>query len=900
MNANIQLKKIETDQKTRTVFVSENSIFYPEENYLELVLTNGNKTHEYRHIISPKITPEVVKKAGYQILNPIQAAFYLAMRKWFKNTTFSAICAAPTSSGKTGIILTYLDHFLNIHPKGIAVYISPRTALAREKFQEFQKIFGNNNVEIKTGDNPDTQVSRKPILVCTPDYLSLSIRNSSSFIKEIKCIIIDEVHTLFNQIDQSKSPIDEVLWFTKEKNIPFLLLSATIPLLKDMTEFYQPDLLLQSTWQPVPLEKRVLSSFQEKNLIFDVETDCLFSTKECKDKCPLISLDSYPGKEGKIKPQSNDFLRLAMLRNIMRSFARKEGKKALIFVHSKDNGWKLLELLTVFCRFKTLNSTDYLPFDLSENTPTQDFTTAFYCADLDPVEKITIEKKFLKDDNFPILITTTSLAYGVNLPADTVLIPVIPIRDNGLTNLFIPDIIDCTQMAGRAGRYGMTKKGKVYFIVRTKDTNKISESLFEISNYPYKEILKNKSITSILANSILLSIKKKSPLAGIPHLSFLVKEAEVSYNDIFRYKGILDSLHYTTENEHTKEPRLTVKGEYCLTSGISPFILEKVLKLLFTSKNIQFKNPDEKEYFLLLTTFYISGILAESTYKNFLEKRKISIPFKLYELPESHIINRMMSSSYGVYYIYDNYNQNTESLVRENNSVLSLFLLTSGAYFFYGLPKPFADLSYITLATKNYITRNLLSFIDKFSGFPPGLAFYALHVFNHQLRGSALLLFLALKSIYKEKLRFGYFKKNLLALTIPFIIPPNVDAISSSDFLQPTEKIKTIVKTLKSNWEVFEKISKHILHVHKENRMTFFNKKIDAHRFDDELEDLLKKINDFITDCELSNYENIEDHKIYNTEICELVTRTMGKRFQDNNELKKFTQNYFKLKQIAF
>lgn len=83
----------------------------------------------------------------------------------------------------------------------------------------------------------------------------------------------------------------------------------------------------------------------------------------------------------------------------------------------------------------------------------------FHNADLEKKERHSLEKKFKEDPSFRVIIATSTLAWGLNLPARRVVI-------TGLhRGLELVENYDIWQMAGRAGRPGYDPRGDVYILL---------------------------------------------------------------------------------------------------------------------------------------------------------------------------------------------------------------------------------------------------------------------------------------------------------------------------------------------------------------------------------------------------------------------------------------------------
>ena len=112
-------------------------------------------------------------------------------------------------------------------------------------------------------------------------------------------------------------------------------------------------------------------------------------------------------------------------------------EKALVFVHDKNTGRQLEAKLThagIDCKFHN--------------------------ADLELKDRIAVETSFesQNENSLRVLISTSTLAWGRNLPAVNVIIVGVT---RGLSNV---DDLDIIQMAGRAGRLGWSDVGRCYLI----------------------------------------------------------------------------------------------------------------------------------------------------------------------------------------------------------------------------------------------------------------------------------------------------------------------------------------------------------------------------------------------------------------------------------------------------
>ena len=119
---------------------------------------------------------------------------------------------APTGTGKT--LSGFLPSFLDIHDRGSngclhTLYISPLKALTVDVHRNITKPIEAINLpisfETRTGDTPagrrKRQKSKPPdFLMTTPESLALllSYEDAATYFSELRFIIIDELHTFFD------------------------------------------------------------------------------------------------------------------------------------------------------------------------------------------------------------------------------------------------------------------------------------------------------------------------------------------------------------------------------------------------------------------------------------------------------------------------------------------------------------------------------------------------------------------------------------------------------------------------------------------------------------------------------------------------------------------------------
>lgn len=148
----------------------------------------------------------------FETFNPIQTQLFHTLY----HTDAPVLLGAPTGSGKTIVAELCLLRMKRMNPKAKCVYIAPLKSLARERLKEWKKRLGGDPLKWKVIElSGDTHHDRRTlqtadVLVCTPEKWDLVSRgwrgvagtdvdkkkNARSFVKDVRLLVIDEIHLL--------------------------------------------------------------------------------------------------------------------------------------------------------------------------------------------------------------------------------------------------------------------------------------------------------------------------------------------------------------------------------------------------------------------------------------------------------------------------------------------------------------------------------------------------------------------------------------------------------------------------------------------------------------------------------------------------------------------------------
>ncbi len=457
---------------------------------------------------------EVDPKIPYPFLNPIQTLFY----KLYKGG--NALVSSPTSSGKSLIAYLFMKNF-----EGRVVYVAPTKALVKEKAVEFRTYYGKS-VEMRTGDSvlESYKEVRARVVVSTYENLAYAFRNFARWLQEVEAVVIDEVHQI-----SKRWVLEEIITACKKRDLAMLCLSATLPGLEELSEWIDAKLVIKSAWRPVPLHREVMNLTQFKPIRKELEGEDLIAGRL------LTALFSL----------------------------KQRGEQVILFVPKKSLGWKMLELAKEE-KIGIMNQT--LPFEVEEEREPE---IAFHNADIPKEEREQIEKAF-REGKLQTLIATQTLAYGVNLPADRVIILAKFFRKQGKLRS-IPDSLDILQMEGRAGRLGIREEGYSNLLVygaRDKDLQRELECALE---KPFTTAIMEEAEDTALSFFLLLAHMYEGKnyenyLRNTYSFKKISKEKVERIEKFLRIHGYLEGYN------------LSQKGLFCVKTGIPPLSFEEFLR----------------------------------------------------------------------------------------------------------------------------------------------------------------------------------------------------------------------------------------------------------------------------------------------------------------------------------
>lgn len=392
--------------------------------------------------------------------NPVQTQIFHTLY----NTDNNALVGAPTGSGKTVAAELVMWAAFRDRPGSKVVYIAPMKALVKERVGDWGKrLTGPMNKKLVelTGDvTPDLKtIEAADIIITTPekwDGISRSWQKRS-YVQNVSCVIIDEIHLLGGD----RGPILEVIVSRMnyigsqlEKKVRVVGLSTALANAIDLANWLGIDKVglfnFRHSVRPVPLE---------------------------------IYIDGFPGKHYCPRMATMNKPTYAAIKT------HSPTQPVIVFVSSRRQTRLTAQDLIAYCGMED-NPRQWLHMDdmememILESVHDESlrmslaFGIGLHHAGLKEGDRKIVEELFL-NMKIQILIATSTLAWGVNLPAHLVVIKGTEFYNYKERRYVDFPITDVLQMMGRAGRPQFDNTGISRVFVQDSKKNFFKKFLHE-------------------------------------------------------------------------------------------------------------------------------------------------------------------------------------------------------------------------------------------------------------------------------------------------------------------------------------------------------------------------------------------------------------------------------------
>eukprot|EP00397_Hematodinium_sp_SG-2012_P000336 GEMP01000336.1.p1 GENE.GEMP01000336.1~~GEMP01000336.1.p1 ORF type:complete len:2004 (+),score=418.53 GEMP01000336.1:621-6632(+) len=453
------LKKSESWNETQLAFAIPLQKPYPPQYIIKVVSDRWvNVSFNFEFAVSHLLLPDqqnihtpllnltplpvtVLRNCAYEKLykfpyfNPIQTQVFHTCY----HTDYNILMGAPTGSGKTIVSEFAMYRLFDKYPNEKVIYIAPLKALAKERMADWGERFGRQLgkmvVEL-TGDfTPDVAALEKAdIVLTTPEKWDGISRHwqHRAYVRQVGLVIIDEVHLL----GQDRGPVVEVIVSRMryiscnlDKHIRFVGLSTALANARDIADWLGIGRVglfnFRPSVRPVPMTTHI-QGYPEKHY------------------CPRMATMNKP------------------CFNAIRNYS--PDKPTLIFVSSRrQTRLTALDLKALITADEEMDPKMWVRMDRGEEEYYRTRVTEQHLKDLlefgigthhagmNEKDRLIVEELFVSN-KIMVLVSTSTLAWGVNFPAHLVIVKGTEFFDGALKRYVDFPVTDVLQMMGRAGR----------------------------------------------------------------------------------------------------------------------------------------------------------------------------------------------------------------------------------------------------------------------------------------------------------------------------------------------------------------------------------------------------------------------------------------------------------------
>lgn len=396
------------------------------------------------------------------------------------------VVSVPTSSGKTLCGELAIIQELTEKPDTVCFYVVPTRALVEEKSKELQRKLAQfgykvaaatgalQKDEIESSLFTDTQ-----IIVCTPEKLDLLVRHDDKSFNDASLFVIDEAQMISDAERGLGLEFVVVKLLILKQEARILLLSAMLPNSEDFGRWIYGT-VASSEWRPTR------QRFGEVNFRGLQPTGCSME---------VLLYDASGEFEGiEIPIQTFSRRPSAFWEQVVwavEAFRRKG--PVLVFCMQKPRCEELVGKIVEYLKSRRAHYPikyesvapevedlrRMIAREVSENFLLREslaYGVAYHHADLPPRVRIALEH-LIADNKVEVVVSTTTLAEGVNLPISTV------IYEDWMTHVdarkgLKPEPLDLSKfrnIAGRAGRARKESEGLILFLDPGRKPVKLSD-----------------------------------------------------------------------------------------------------------------------------------------------------------------------------------------------------------------------------------------------------------------------------------------------------------------------------------------------------------------------------------------------------------------------------------------
>lgn len=437
------------------------------------------------------------------------------IQKGILNPGVSAIITFPTGAGKTTLSKLKIITALELGKR--CLYLVPTHALEYQVEKDLSEITdcssctANRDAEYSWFDEED---ENKQIMVMTPEHCLTILKVSPEKLYNIGLVVFDEFHLISGELYNTRA-VDSMhlltLLLASYHEADFFLLSAMVKNSAEIAEWISASTgrdckLLDSAWKPttqlqgcVVYEKQdlyylqsVINDARMSNLTRKTPSErlkrqmkivpkclfCLKSSWDTSDTADYYLSKLLPSKvQLGIKAKQGQWILSANYNSVAAELAQKYaglGLKTIVFAWSPQFAVSICKHLdelievnnTSFFHNECKDEVNRLIIELGDWSYSYlsiCLSATIHHSLLLPEERI-LSEKYFKQGGVAIMTATPTIAQGVNLPADVVIIAGTSRFDERTRGFSLIKAHEILNAAGRAGRAGYRSHGTVIVV----------------------------------------------------------------------------------------------------------------------------------------------------------------------------------------------------------------------------------------------------------------------------------------------------------------------------------------------------------------------------------------------------------------------------------------------------
>lgn len=446
----------------------------------------------YLILLARGLGPRIDENSGIVELWPSQIT---ALEQGLFDQATSTMVRMPTSAGKTRIAEMAMVNHLITNPEQRCIYIAPYNALAGEIEGSFSGLFSDLGFRLsttlgsfETDEAEQELLTLADVIISTPEKLDLLLRVNRSFFDSVGLIVIDEGQLIE---DATRGAHFELLLSRIRIGWPaikFISLSAVIPqsTLEDVAAWLGSgeSSVSESEWRPAVQRHAMFVWRGEKGSINFLPDPDVPGIKGFLPNVTAVKRFPFtnPKTGRRNNPKFPDVLVKAQTAAELAYTLAPTGA-VLVFCTTRANGESVSDSL-----LKRLQLTRQAEQPVHRAFSERSSRSSVVCADwLGEDHELTIKlkngiavhhggvpdavKKAIERDvrerRFQVIVATSTLAQGVNLPIKTVIIHS-SFRHDGETSIPLT-AREYWNIAGRAGRAGEETEGMILHICQNSN-----------------------------------------------------------------------------------------------------------------------------------------------------------------------------------------------------------------------------------------------------------------------------------------------------------------------------------------------------------------------------------------------------------------------------------------------